>query len=331
MSCIYSLEFTKAEIAENKGLLSMEIVFNQECNFNCTYCYAEHVNGAQLSKETFFDALYQAKDLGARKIIILGGEPTLYAYLPEMITFIRLLGLEIELFTNGAAITKEYAELFFANNVRVILKMNSHDETTQDELANHPGAYRQIQIAFANLTAAGYPQEGKHLGISSVICEQNIEEIPKLFVWAKDKGIKPYFEIMTPQGRAKELSVPIRPLEKLFFDLAYLDRAKYNSYWTPQPPLLGGACMRHKYSCYINFDGSVQSCVGIPLILGNIKTKSLKRIISQSEVIQNLKDHKIHGPCSTCEISSTCYGCRGTAYQITGDYLASDPLCWRPK
>ncbi len=45
----------------------------------------------------------------------------------------------------------------------------------------------------------------------------------------------------------------------------------------------------------------------------------------------NLKNYRemIKGPCRTCEKSSECYGCRGAAYQLTGDYLASDPTCWR--
>ena len=35
------------------------------------------------------------------------------------------------------------------------------------------------------------------------------------------------------------------------------------------------------------------------------------------------------GPCASCEENASCYGCRGAAYQWTGDYLASDPCCWR--
>ncbi|WP_035240507.1 radical SAM/SPASM domain-containing protein [Desulfobacter vibrioformis] len=44
-----------------------------------------------------------------------------------------------------------------------------------------------------------------------------------------------------------------------------------------------------------------------------------------------LKNHRqtIKGFCRTCEKSDTCYGCRGAAFQVTGDLLASDPLCWR--
>lgn len=37
----------------------------------------------------------------------------------------------------------------------------------------------------------------------------------------------------------------------------------------------------------------------------------------------------IKGPCNSCDMTDGCYGCRGAAYQLTGDYLASDPLCRR--
>ena len=72
-------------------------------------------------------------------------------------------------------------------------------------------------------------------------------------------------------------------------------------------------------------------CVGVTIPVGNIRERSLADIRNESEVIQNLKNFSqtIKGPCRTCEKASHCYGCRGAAYQLTGDYLASDPLCWK--
>ena len=67
------------------------------------------------------------------------------------------------------------------------------------------------------------------------------------------------------------------------------------------------------------------------LSLGNIREQPLKTIIANSRVLKDLKNHRhtIKGPCGSCDQADGCYGCRGAAYQITGDYLASDPLCWR--
>ena len=88
-------------------------------------------------------------------------------------------------------------------------------------------------------------------------------------------------------------------------------------------------CLKHKYSCFITLDGSVFPCAGMPLLIGNIRNNTLKKILSDSEVVENLRNHEINikGPCRKCNKFSECYGCRARAFSITGDYLGSDPLC----
>jgi len=107
-----------------------------------------------MSKDEFIDLIDQARELGARKMIILGGEPMLYPHIFEMIRYIRSLDKEVELFTNGTNITRENAQELYATGVRVILKMNTFDEKLQDTLSGRKGAYAQIQEAFNNLKLA---------------------------------------------------------------------------------------------------------------------------------------------------------------------------------
>ena len=335
---IYGSEFTQEEIADavrNGRLLSMEVEFNQSCNFRCIYCYATDSNHRhnELTREEFRDVISQAKELGARKIIILGGEPMLYEHILEMIRFIRDLDMEIELFTNGTNVTPEMARTLYEQRVRIVLKMNSFDESLQDTLAGRKGAYTQIQEAFNNLKLAGYPSPDCPMGVSSIICQQNVEELPRMWEWLRDQNILPYFEMMTPQGGARAhnmLELDSRALEDFFRRIAEIDRTKYGHHWDPKPPLVSGECLRHQFSCAVNSEGYVQSCVGITIPIGNVRQQRLKDILRDSEVVQDLKSYKemIKGPCGECRKLDECYGCRGAAYQLTGDYLASDPLCW---
>ncbi|HTG00018.1 MAG TPA: radical SAM protein [Nitrospirota bacterium] len=336
---IYGAEFTNEEVAEavREGkLLSMEIEFNSICNFRCVYCYAAE-NGQrpnELSVDEFRDVIRQAKDLGARKIIVLGGEPMLYPHILDMLRFIRSLDMEVELFTNGTGVTPEMAKTFYAMRVRVVLKMNTFDETIQDRLSGRKGAYGQIHRAFDNLRNAGYPSADRFMGVSTVICQQNIEELPKLWEWLRDQGIAPYFEMITPQGGARgndTLDITSKQAEEFFHTIAEIDRTKYGHRWDPQPPLVGGICLRHQFSCAVSSDGNVQPCVGVTISIGNVREKKLADILKESEVIQDLKSYKnmIKGPCGSCDNLAECYGCRGAAFQLTGDYLASDPLCWK--
>ncbi len=338
-SRIYGAEFSQEEIAEavREGrLLSMELEFNKSCNFRCLYCYAsDHtVQRDELSREEFFDLITQARELGARKMIVLGGEPMLYPHIMEMIKFIRGLDMDVELFSNGTNITREMARELYAAGVRVVLKMNTFDEKVQDTLSGRKGAYTQIHEAFKNLKEAGYPSADRFMGISTVVCQQNIEELPKMWEWLRDQNIAPYFEMITPQGGAKEhnmLDVDSRQVEELFKRISKIDRNKYGHHWDPKPPLIGGECLRHRFSCAVNSEGDVQPCVGVTIPIGNVRKQKLRDILKDSEVVQDLKMYTetIKGPCGECDRLSECYGCRGAAFQMTGDYLASDPLCWK--
>lgn len=336
---IYNLEFTEQEIREAVAadrLLSMEIEFSRVCNFRCSYCYVdakvECTN--ELSREEIKDVILQAKELGARKIIILGGEPSVYPHLVEMLHFLGKEGLEVEMFTNGTGINDELAAILAMEKVRIALKLNSRDEKIQDQLAGKKGAFKIISSALASLKKAGYPSRELFLAISTVICRQNIKELPSMWQWLREENIEPYFEVITPQANAlgnSWLGVEPGELKKLFVRLSYIDQEKFGRTWEPQPPLVGNKCMRHQVSCVVTATGDVMPCVGVTIPLDNIRRNTLASILKNSEVINNLKNYRqmIKGECRNCEKAAECYGCRGAAYQLTGDYLASDPTCWR--
>jgi MoaA/NifB/PqqE/SkfB family radical SAM enzyme len=336
---IYNLEFTEQEIQEavaKNRLLSMEIEFSRICNFRCSYCYVDEKVECQdeLSREEIKDVILQAKALGARKIIILGGEPSIYPHLEEMLNFLGNEGLEIEMFTNGSGINDHMASVLASYRVRVALKMNSRVEHVQNLLAGKTGAYVLINDALESLKKAGYPSRDLFLAISTVICQKNIAELPDMWSWLRHESIEPFFEVITPQAHVLNnswLQVDPQELKDLFTTLAAIDREKFGRDWEPQPPLVGNKCMRHQVSCLVTAIGDVFPCVGVTIALDNIRNTPLSQIIGSSEVMKNLKNFKemITGGCHTCEKANECYGCRGAAYQLTGDYLASDPTCWR--
>ncbi|MCK5226577.1 MAG: radical SAM protein [Desulfobulbaceae bacterium] len=342
MSCFgdnWGLEFTQEEIerarSENR-LLSMELELSRLCNLRCIYCYA--ASGLALENELSFDeitnAIDQGIELGARNIIILGGgEPLLYPDLFKVIDYILSKGVRADLFTNATLITPEIAEQLYEKKVSVVMKQNSHTKEIQDTLAGHAGAFDAIRKGLTALLDAGYPDETHTLGIETIICKQNIKELPALWRWAKTKGIIPYFETMTWQGRAKEhpeLEVSIDDVRQLFETLAKIDREEFGNEWTPHPPLVSSHCARHEYSCTVTADGDIHPCPGVSIPVGNIREKSLADILNKSPVVRDLRNIRqtVKGQCKECDLGSFCYGCRGHAYQVSGDYLAEDPVCW---
>ncbi|MBF0384398.1 MAG: radical SAM protein [Candidatus Omnitrophica bacterium] len=332
-------EFSQHDIEEavrSGQLLSAEIELSLKCNLRCQYCYVSTTadQNNELTGKEIRDVILQAHDLGARKIIILGGEPLIYPRIIEKIEFIRAHGMQVELFTNGLMVTPAMARRLFELGVNVVIKVNSFKDDVQDKIVGMPGASKKMRAALVNLKGAGYPYGAGFLAVSTIICRENFSELIDLWVWIRDQGILPYFEILTPQGRASEndwLNVGAADLEDLFYKISEIDRTRYNQIWDPQPPLVGGKCLRHRFSCLINAQGFVMPCVGVNIPIGNIREKKLKDILRESEIVQDLRYYhdKIKGPCGKCDKADDCYGCRGAAYQLTGDYLASDPLCWK--
>ena len=331
----YSIELIN-QVAANNRLLTMEIEPSMKCNYSCRYCYASHNSTEEptLSYEEIIKIINSSKELGVRKIIILGGEPTIYPHFLEIIDYINNVGLQTEIFTNGSMITPELSRTLYEKNVRVVLKLNSLKPEIMEFLTGRSDSFDNTLNAIKYLKKAGYPDKTHLLGTSTVICKHNLSEITDLWIWLKDQEITPYFEMITPQGKAKEdadLVVDPKVLEKLFRKIADIDYELYGNKWDIQPPLVANKCLRNMYSCLIDSHGNVKPCVGVNIICGNIREKSLKEIIRSSELIQNLRDYKnkLRGPCKKCDKLQECYGCRGSAYQLTGEPLASDPLCWR--
>ncbi len=323
------------EAVARRGLLSMEIEFSRACNFRCPYCYNSVQNDSStLGSEEIDSVFRQAREMGAEKIILLGGEPMIYPLIREKIKLICDSGMRVEMFTNGSCITEDNARFMYEHGVAVVLKLNSFDPDLQNQMTGRTDAHGIIWSAFERLRAAGYPASGKRLAVSTVITRQNLSEMIGLWRWLRSQQVEPYFEMITPQGRAVDhnstLEVSPEEHRRLFDALADIDRREFNRHWQPQPPLVGNSCLRHQYSCLVNAKGEVMPCVGVTIPLGSIRQEPLRKILGQSEVMENLRNHKgrVKEPCGSCAKADVCYGCRGAAYQLTGDYLAADPMCW---
>jgi radical SAM protein with 4Fe4S-binding SPASM domain len=332
--------FTDEDIADardNGRLLTMEIETSHVCNLRCVYCYncSGQKKPNELNVEEILGAIEQGVALGVRRVIIIGGgEPLMHPHVMDIIRFLHERGVGIDLFTNGTLITRESARQLHRFGVEPVVKCNSLLPEIQDLLVNTKGAFEKIHQGIEYLRAAGYPDESHDLGIETIICSYNYAELPAMWRWARERGIVPYFEMITFQGHAKnrqDLNVSVEDLRALFDELQKIDREEYGHEWAGHPPIAALSCSRHEYSCTIDSRGYVLPCVGVDISVGNIRHDSLKNILDTSPVIQSLRHvrENIKGACRDCDLGGICYGCRGMAYHLTGDYLAPDPLCWR--
>lgn len=335
-------------------LKRISIELSRQCNLRCRYCYSRASSEPQtgLSDFDLRNIVDEAVALGAGLVSIVGGgEPLLRETLlrdsESIIDYCNSQGCYCYLYTNCTKITPTAAQWLETRDVSVVGKLNSLRDDVQDTLVGVPGASPRIRRGIDALLDAGLAKPGQfRLALETIICPQNYQEIPELWRWMRTRQIIPEIEIPTVHGRAQDhaglLTFPEREAPEkyraLFEELAKIDREEFGFHWVPQPPFPGSSCELFETNCYINDQGGVQPCAGVDRVYGHLRAgdpasaqQSLAYILGSPEfsMIREIRT-RIKEPCRSCDFLKHCYGCRGAAYQATGDPFAGDPICWRP-
>lgn len=323
----------------NNSLSRLSIELSRNCNLKCPYCYLNE-NKEKIEDELSFEdikkIIRQAKQAGAKTITLVGGEPTIYPRLRELVSFINAEGLTPLIFTNGTVMTEELAGFLYENNASIIVKFNSWDapEIQNEMVGNIEGVFEKIQKTISLLIKAGFNKEAPtRLGVESVISRANLSQIPKIFKFARENNIFPYLELITPAGKGKDNEEILTKEEakNVFYDLLRIDEEEFGYTWIPRPPQVATTCKYYFSSIYVCSHGQVQPCPGNNIDLGNLKKESLSEVLDKP----NTKKHRnvrnnIKGKCRDCHHRLECYGCRGAVYNLTGDPFEEYSLCWIP-
>ncbi|MUV36529.1 Coenzyme PQQ synthesis protein [Lentibacillus sp. JNUCC-1] len=79
---------------------------------------------------------------------------------------------------------------------------------------------------------------------------------------------------------------------------------------------------------FISHTGDVYPSGLLPIKAGNVRMQPLADIYRHSEVFKNLRNpDQYKGKCGVCEFRHVCGGSRSRAYNVTGDYMESEPYC----
>lgn len=229
--------------------------------------------------------------------------------------------------------TIQTAEKLFKEEVSVIGKLNSFDPLVQDHLTDKIGSHEQMMLGLRNLIKAGFNKtRPTRLGVESVVCMQNYNDIPKIWAWCRERNIFPFIELLNVRGRAlmHDLEPGREEIRRLWNSLLEIDQKKYGYTWIPTPPYAGFHCRKHYYGLYVDSQGYVHPCSGVHLPLGNIRQTTLKDILGLKifKRIRNMRKN-LKGKCMRCKNNTFCYGCRGYAMSTSGDMFAEDGRCLR--
>lgn len=77
------------------------LTVNRGCNNKCIWCYAQNAIKDTMNIDFAKKCVQNLNNLGIKNIVLIGGEPTIYPHLTELIKYIRNNGMKVSLVSNG--------------------------------------------------------------------------------------------------------------------------------------------------------------------------------------------------------------------------------------
>lgn len=170
---------------------------NRTCNNNCKWCYARSKlkNLTTMNFDKAKALVDELQRLEVKRIILIGGEPTIYPNFIELIQYIREKNIRVSIATNGRKfIDREFAKKVLEagiNGIDFSLKA-----ITEKEYFKNTKAYglNEMLNGYKNLTQLGF-----YPSVSYVIVEDNYEEFDKLLSFIEKNNFRHFsFQFVKP-------------------------------------------------------------------------------------------------------------------------------------
>lgn len=157
--------------------LSINFHLLEACNMRCGFCFAKY-SGAKrmINPESALDIICQVADAGFGKISFAGGEPLLYAHLPQLIAYAKSHGLTTMLITNGYRLTENFLNVVHRNLDWIGLSIDSISKRTNLETGRADAGFNPLGLYEYSQIIKLIKQKGIALKINTVVHELNYKE-----------------------------------------------------------------------------------------------------------------------------------------------------------
>jgi len=332
----------------------------RKCNLKCKHCYSDATDVQALDELSTTEAkglIDSLADWGTRLLILDGGEPLCREDFFEIAKYASEKGLRTVVGSNGVLIDTETADRMKRAGVQAVqISIDGAKPATHDSFRGEDGAFHKAMQGVEACKKAGLPFQ-----LGMVIRRQSLPEISDMLRLAVESGASAaeFFDLVqVPRVRRecpdeilsrserknvmellaeaqRDCPIVIRlpgcPMYPLILKQRNIQPKHFPAYLIRRIPYYERGCAAGMPNGYITIlpNGDLIPCMLLQLKLGNIREGNIVRIWEDSPVLAKLRSRELlEGQCAKCIHRDVCAGCRGRAYEETGNILASDPGCW---
>lgn len=147
-----------------------------KCQLTCSHCYAESGpdgdDGAMLPAD-WCRVIDEVARLGGRMVQFIGGEPTLYRGLSDLVCHALNQGLEVEVFSNLVHLSRKLWETFTQPGVRLATSYYSDHAAEHETITKGRGNHTRTKVNIAEALRRSIPLR---VGLVDVRDRQRVEQ-----------------------------------------------------------------------------------------------------------------------------------------------------------
>lgn len=150
---------TTEDTATKKELKFLWLELTRKCNLECVHCYENSSPRLPLlgsmTTQNWIRVLEQASEMGIEMVQFIGGEPTLFPDLSQLIEVATRLNIAVEIYTNGTMIKDHLWSVFVENKVSLAFSYYSTDPEQHDDVTTKKGSHKKTRNAIKHAVALG--------------------------------------------------------------------------------------------------------------------------------------------------------------------------------
>lgn len=332
----------------------------RKCNLKCKHCYSDAADSPGPDELSTIEARGLLDDLakwGIRLLIFDGGEPLCRDDFFEIVRYASEKGMRTVVGTNGILIDAGMADRMKSAGVQAVqISIDGANPLSHDSFRGEDGAFHKAMQGVEACKKASLPFQ-----LGMVIRRQSLPEISDMLKLAVESGANAaeFFDLVQVSRVRREcadeilsrserknvmellaeaqrdcpivIRLPGCPMYPLIIKQRNIQPKHFPAHLLRRIPYYDRGCAAGIPSGYVTIlpNGDVIPCMLLQVKLGNIREESIIRIWEDSPVLAKLRSRELlEGECGKCIHRDVCAGCRGRAYEETGNMLASDPGCW---
>lgn len=326
----------------------------ERCNLECKHCYQDKKYIPELCFSDLHTILKEFKKLveyfrfktGNNKfrvhLNITGGEPLVRKDFFKLLNLIHKYAdyFSYGILTNGTLINEKNIKELSSNKPGFIQVSLEGDRATNDQIRGK-GNFDKTVNAIKLIQKEKIP-----VLISFTVNKLNLEKFKEVAHLGKKLGVKKvWVDRMIPYGNAKNIKnylLDRKETYRFFLDLKKIKKQVESSPFNKTEIAMDRALQflidnKKPYRCNAGYslitvqaNGDLVPCRRMPIVIGNIFKKSLKKMYLNSNVLTGLRDIKKCDPrCKKCVYFNLCRGgLRCLAHAIYRNPFKKDPGCW---